>query len=93
MLKARRDNVVLRINNVDVQHYINKGYDIYENGKLINKSTPTTVEQLQTIVDEYIKKNAELELAIDKLKAENEELKKAVEDKQAKKKTSKKEAE
>lgn len=80
MAYIQKANVVLRVKDSEVEYYLNLGYNqIDESGKVIRKTVPTDLHELQKA---YKDKEAE----IDKLKAEVEflrsELAKAKEVKQ-----------
>ena len=49
MLKVKRANVVLRINDTEKQHYLDKGYSILdENGKVVEAAVPKNLAALKT---------------------------------------------
>lgn len=76
MLIAKKDNKVYNVDEVDKKRYLEDGYDIYEDGKIVEHSP-----KKQIAYSEYVKLQEELE----KVKAEsgspdNTELTKQVED-------------
>lgn len=76
MARVERGNVVLNVEDDEVQHYLNLGYNLTDNhGNVIRRSIPTSLGELQA---EYIRNTAriaELEDTVAKLTAENAELK------------------
>lgn len=73
MKKVRRGNVVLRIADVDLQHYIDKGYsEIGPDGKVVREAIPSDVRTLQTAFKEHEKKIQELEAEVSSLKEQLE---------------------
>lgn len=76
MLKAKRANVVLRINDNQQDYYAAKGYTIYDmSGNVIKEQSSNNVELLKKENDKYAKKISELEQEIASLQSENVELK------------------
>lgn len=72
MLKVKRANVILRIPDVDKQHYIDKGYSVIdEHGVIIEAAVPKDIDSLQKAFvesQEEIKRlNAEIEFLKNKL--------------------------
>ena len=69
MVKVRRGNVILRVADVDLQHYIDKGYsEIDANGNVIREAIPNDVRTLQNAFTEHQKKIQELEAEVLDLK-------------------------
>lgn len=75
MLKVKRANVVLRINDTEKQHYLDKGYSILdENGKVVESAVPKNLTELEKAFIDHTNKIKELEATVKKLEAENAEL-------------------
>ena len=71
MARVERGNVVLKVKDYEVQHYLNLGYNLTDDaGNVIRKSIPTNIGELQTAYLEHTKKIAELEDTIAKLTAQ-----------------------
>ena len=77
MPRMQRNNVVLRVKDIDVDRYLTLGYNLTaDDGTIIKEALPTDYGTLQTM---YLKQQAkinELESVIATLTQENEELKK-----------------
>lgn len=65
MLKAIKENKVYKINEAEKAGYLSEGYDIYEDGSLVEKSAKATVPYA-----EYKRLRDENEQLKSKLKAE-----------------------
>lgn len=76
LLKVRRGNVVLQVKPEALDYYLNSGYNLVENGKIVKKAVPITKEELRKayLEDEDIIK--ELNAEIERLKAQLKETKK-----------------
>jgi hypothetical protein len=73
-VKARRDNVILTIDEVQIDEYVAKGFDIKDmNGNILKKSVPTTLEDIKAEYDNALKRIAELENEIKSLKENKQE--------------------
>ena len=71
MARVERGNVVLHVDDKDVQHYLNQGYNLTdENGKVLQRSIPTNLNELQTLYIKHTTRIAELEDLVAKLTAE-----------------------
>ena len=71
MARVERGNVVLKVKDHEIQHYLNLGYNLTDDaGNVIRKSIPTNIGELQTAYLEHTKKIAELEDTIAKLTAQ-----------------------
>ena len=70
MLKAVRGNVVLRIPDNEADRYLAKGFDIKDmNGKVVSKTTPTTMKDLQEAYEEKVAEVEKLKAELDALKS------------------------
>lgn len=73
MLKAKRLNVILRINDNQADYYVSKGYTVYtEDGTVVKVPEGNDIELLKKQNDAYVKEIALLKEEIAKLKAEKE---------------------
>jgi len=69
MVKVGRANVVLDVNDVDVQHYIDKGYNLLDDdGNVVIEAVP---KDLNTLQKAFVEKTKEIEM----LKKQLEDLK------------------
>lgn len=83
MPKVRKGNVSLRIKDSEVEYYVGRGFDVIENGEVVRKATPVSIEDFRRALS-----NTEVELA--EVKKENEELKAEIERLKSAKKPTKK---
>ena len=61
MTIVERGNVVLRIDDEDVQRYLDKGYNVTDgHGHILQRAMPQDVGELQQLVVKYEKEIAEL---------------------------------
>ena len=89
MTTIQRANVVLRVKDEDVEHYVAKGYNVLdENGNVVRKACPndmgelimhyktseSEIERLKSELDRLTIENADLKSKIDDLTNENAEL-------------------
>lgn len=71
MARVERGNVVLKVKDHEVQHYLNLGYNLTdEAGNILKESIPTNLGELQKAYLEHTKKIGELEETIAKLTAQ-----------------------
>ena len=71
MVRVERGNVVLKVKDDEVQHYLNLGYNVTDDtGKILQRSIPTSLGELQAAYITNTQKIAELEDTIAKLTAE-----------------------
>ena len=70
MIKVERGNVVLDIPDIDMQHYLDKGYNVVDdNGNVIKRAVPKDINTLQKAFIENSKEIAELKAKIAELEA------------------------
>jgi hypothetical protein len=85
MARVERGNVVLNVDDASVQHYLNLGYNLTDNtGKVLKRSIPTNLGELQTAYIQHTAKIEELEATVARLTAELNAPKPAPKKKQAK---------
>jgi hypothetical protein len=78
MVRIERGNVVLKVQEHEVQRYLNLGYNVTDNtGKVLREAIPNDIGTLQRHYLESKKKIEELEAIVAKLTAENELLAKS----------------
>jgi hypothetical protein len=78
MARVQRGNVVLRVKDEDVKHYLLLGYNLTkDNGEIITAAMPNDLATLQKMHLDNQAKIAELEDTIAKLTAELTEYKRA----------------
>lgn len=71
MVRVERGNVVLRVDEADIQYYLNQGYNLTdETGTILQRAIPTNLGELQTYYVKSTEKIAELEDTIAKLTAQ-----------------------
>lgn len=71
MARVERGNVVLKVKDYEVQHYLNLGYNLTdETGNILKHAIPKNVGELQVAYLEHTKKIAELEDTVAKLTAQ-----------------------
>lgn len=71
MPRVERGNVVLKVKEHEVQHYLNLGYNLTDDaGNILKQAIPTNLGELQTAYLEHTKKIAELEDTVAKLTAQ-----------------------
>ena len=71
MARVERGNVVLHIDDNDIQHYLNLGYNLTdESGNVLQRSIPTNLGELQSAFIANTARIAELEDTVAKLTAE-----------------------
>lgn len=76
MVKVKRGNVVLRVEEIEVNKYMAKGFSVIDgNGNVIRQSVPTEIGQLQKAYSEHLQLLKEKDTEIAKLKSELEALK------------------
>lgn len=76
MIKVKRGNVVLRIPDVDKQHYVDKGYSVLDSdGKVIEEAISKDVNTLQKALIDSKKEIEKLNHKIQELETENKDLK------------------
>ena len=93
MVRVERGNVVLRVEEDEIQHYLNLGYNLTDDrGHILKRSIPTQIGELQSAFVANMAKIAELENTIAKLTAELE-MYKSVEPQVTKPKRTRKSAE
>ena len=91
LLKIRRGNTVLRIENDTLDYYMTQGFDLVdESGKVIKKAIPTSKEDLHKAYIENVETIKRLETKISELEKQLEELKKVPKPTVNKKTTSRK---
>jgi hypothetical protein len=72
MVRIERGNVVLKVQEHEVQRYLNMGYNVTDNtGKVLQAAIPNDLGTLQRHYVEHKKKIEELEAIVAKLTAEN----------------------
>lgn len=72
MVRIERGNVVLKVQEHEVQRYLNLGYNVTDNtGKVLKEAIPNDLGTLQRYYIESKKKIEELEAIVAKLTAEN----------------------
>lgn len=77
MIKVRKGNVILRVEDYAEQHYIDLGYNVIdENGKVLKSALPNNIGELRKLYVEQKQKIEELEATIAKLTANKEIAKK-----------------
>ena len=77
LIKVRRDNVVLSIDEFQKERYLNRGFSVIDaNGEVVEKTTPRTLAALKSTCGEQAKQIEEMTATIKKLKAEIASLKK-----------------
>ena len=73
MLTVSRSNVVLNIADVELQHYLDKGYNLLDNsGHIIQEAVPKNLNELQKAFIDHTKRIQELEGLVDELTAKLE---------------------
>jgi len=78
MVLVQKANRVISISELDVETYINQGYNVVdENGKVLKKSAPTNIDELKAELDAQKVLVIELENENKKLKDEIKKLKSA----------------
>lgn len=93
MVRVERGNVVLKVEEDEIQHYLNLGYNLTDDrGRILKRSVPTQIGELQSAFVANITKIAELENTVAKLTAELE-LYKSTESQNTKSKRTRKNAE
>ena len=93
MVRVERGNVVLKVEEDEIQHYLNLGYNITDDrGHILKRSIPTQIGELQSAFVANMAKIAELENTVAKLTAELE-MYKSVEPQVTKTKRTRKSAE
>jgi len=76
MARVERGNVVLKVEDYEVQRYLNLGYNLTDDdGNILKASIPTSLGDLQAAYLKHTARIEELERAIAQLTAENQELK------------------
>lgn len=91
MVKVKRANVVLDVPEVDVQHYIDKGYNVVDDrGHILKEAIPRDIATLQKAFHDKSAKIKALEAEIESLKQQLTEANKQLEEVSEVKKTSKK---
>lgn len=70
MLRVKRNNVILRINDVDKQHYIDKGFSVIDNHGQVVESAQKDIGALERKNEQLLKENAELKDLVKKLKSD-----------------------
>lgn len=79
MARVERGNVVLRVKDEEVQHYLNLGYNLTDDyGHVLKRSIPTSIGELQSAYVTQTAKIAELEDTIAKLTIELESYKSSI---------------
>lgn len=77
MVKVRRGNTTLRVDEVEVVKYMAKGFSVIDaNGNIVKQSVPTEIGQLQKAYSEHVEVIKQKDAEIAKLKSEIESLKK-----------------
>lgn len=72
MVRIERGNVVLKVQEHEVQRYLNLGYNVTDDeGKILKEALPNDLGLLQKCYIEHKKKIEELETIVAKLTAEN----------------------
>ena len=75
MVRVERGNVVLKVQEHEVKHYLNLGYNVTDDaGKVLQAAIPNDLGTLQKHYVESEKRIAELEATVAKLSAENSAL-------------------
>lgn len=78
MVRIERGNVVLKVQEHEVQRYLNLGYNVTDNtGKVLQEAIPNDLGTLQRHYIENKKRIEELEAIVAKLTAENARLAKS----------------
>ena len=67
-IKVRRGNVVLRVSAEQKAEYLAKGFDVIEDGKVVEASVPNDVNILKRAYKEHLEKIESLEAEIKSLK-------------------------
>lgn len=69
MLKAVKENKIYSISELEIQDFLNRGFDVIkENGEVVKSPcTPVTVEDLEKLKSEYEEKLAKKDAEIKKL--------------------------
>ena len=76
MVKVKRGNVVLRVEEIEVNKYMAKGFSVIDgNGNVVRQSVPTEIGQLQKAYSEHMQLLKEKDTEIANLKAELNALK------------------
>ena len=70
-VKVKRDNVVLRVDESAVKYYLNRGYNVIKDGKVIKEAVPTNPETLKAFWREG---KVEIEELREELKKTQEEV-------------------
>ena len=79
MVRIERGNVVLKVQEYEVQRYLNMGYNVTDDaGNVLKEAIPNDLGTLQRHYLEHKKKIEELETIVAKLTAENSQLAKSV---------------
>lgn len=65
MFKAKKENKIYTIGEADIQHYLDQGYDIYEDGNLYKRSPKTKVTYAE--YEKVVKENESLKAKIAEL--------------------------
>lgn len=89
MVRVERGNVVLKVKEDEVQHYLKLGYSVTNNvGSVLKAAIPTDFGTLQKLYLDQKVKITELEKTVAKLTAENTELSNTLNAKKRSKKSS-----
>ena len=76
MVKVRRANVILSIDDSEVKDFISQGFDVIDaSGKVIKKSVPNDINTLKAEYTNQLKQIEELKRTISELTTEISELK------------------
>ena len=76
-VRVERANVVLYVEDYEVQHYLNLGYNVTDNyGNIIQAALPVNLGALQKAFVEHTQIIKDLEAEIERLKTELEKAKK-----------------
>lgn len=69
MATIKRANVVLHVDDADINHYLELGYNVIdEKGKVIKEAVPTDLKFLQTAYMKQKEEIASLKAEVDKLR-------------------------
>ena len=72
---VRKANVVLTISQLDVERYMQKGFDVIDgNGNIMQSATPNDPNVLQKAFNEHVAEITSLKAEIERLRAENAQL-------------------